>query len=31
MINKIIHGCMEIWSFSSGVELDVSRVSAANE
>ena len=27
---KIIHGCLNIWNFSSCVELDISRVSCAH-
>ena len=30
-INKIIHGCLKIWNFSLSVQLDSSRLSAANE
>ena len=31
IINTIIHGCLEIWNFSSRVQFDISRVSVANE
>ena len=30
-IYKIIHGCLKIWNFSLSVQLDSSRLSAANE
>ena len=30
-IKRIIHGRAEIWNFSSSVQLDISRVSAANQ
>ena len=30
MINKIIHGCLQIWNFSSRVQLDISLVRCAH-
>ena len=30
MINKIIHGCLQIWDFSSRVQLDISLVCCAH-
>ena len=30
IINTIIHGCLEIWNFSSRVQFDISRVSYAH-
>ena len=29
IINTIIHGCLEIWNFSSRVQFDISRVSVS--
>jgi len=31
IINRIIHGRLEIWNLSSTVHIDIERVSAANE
>jgi len=31
IINRIIHGRLEIWNLSSSVHIDIERVSEANE